>query len=633
MSRAHLYLPILDSSGTVFPFASITVNNADGSTLDTAAYVQSTGGNPVEFPLFADPAVVDIYLDDAARVQIVAEISSNVRIVVDGIDVLPEPPRIMQAPDLLTVTGAASPVVQGVLMSAAPGEAAFRVVDPVGTHQHEGDSPGSVVLTGEAPTDYNPYQTWIGHHAGESTGTSTAGSSALGDQTVLNGTAATLLGSGQITPQASTALPGDFATALTTESSTTTGSSTTVGAANLTAQGRSMTVLGAANGPSGPDAVPDGATVVGSGNAVGSPNAVKIGFDHPASEAGDGHTVIGTGNIAQQNGLPWAGPQVPVAIGAATTLSGDPSDAASSAEWFGGCGPLAAGRNDPSFDPCLITLSGNVASQVVLRVGGDATIGSHHTYAATSNTLGFFSATGITRPQIPISSGDVVNDQLTAVLTILAQAGLIYTAAVPILTESGTHPDGSYLEFAETGQALQWKLPPTSADYRAANAFTVASNQVVLNSALAPFPSHGLAALYSCGRADVAVEGRFSYSTATSSFPDADLYTGLMVRSSMAQSLSGGQPVAVVTGYLVGRQAVYAMSGDTVTSTVTTLSTSPAAGDLLRAECSGTSVIVKVNGVTAATFADSTFNTKVKDGFRLMPGTGASQVKVYPFGF
>jgi hypothetical protein len=425
---------------------------------------------------------------------------------------------------------------------------------------------------------------------------------------------------------------GDFATALSTESGTIGGNSTTVGAANLTGQARGMTVVGSVNGLKDGTA-PDNATLIGSGNTVGSVGSLEIGTDHPGSTTGTKHTVIGTGNVAQQNGLPWAGPQVPVAIGAATILAGDPSDSASPDEWFGGCGPLAVGINDVAFDPCLVTLGGDVVSQMVLRVGGNSVIGSHPTYADTSNILGFFTASGISRPEIPVDPGDVDNDQLTQVLTILAQMGLVYVVDVPILTESGTHPDASYLEFAETGQALQWKLPPTSADYRPANPFTVASDQVVLNSALAPFPSHGLPALYSCGRTDVAVEGRFSYSAATSSFPDSDLYSGLMVRSSMAQSLSGGQPVAVVTGYLVGRAAVYAMSGNTVSSTVASLSTSPAAGDLLRVECSGGDVSVLVNGATVASFADATFDTKVKNGFRLMPGVGLSQLKVYPFGF
>lgn len=632
MSRAHLYLPLIDSSGTVFPYASITLTEADGSALASAVYVQPTDGNPISFPLFVDPAVIDVWLDLPSRVQIVAEVSDNVRIIVDGVDVLPEPPVMMQAPQAMTVTGAASPVVQGVLMSSASGEAAFRVADPVGTHEHEGDSQGSVVLTAESPTDFDPYQTWVGYHAGENAAASSAASSALGDQADIYGTSATLLGAGQITAQPSTGLPGDFATVLSSEASTVTGNSTSIGAANLTGQGRDMTVLGSVNSQTA-GSVPNGTTVIGPGNVLGAAGALKIGANHPASTAGPNHAIIGVANVAQQTGLPWAGAQTPIAIGSNKTLAGDPSDAASSTEWFGGCGPLAVGVNDPSFDPSLIIMGDDVATQVALRVTGDAVIGGHRTYAATSTTLGFYGSTGTSRPQIALSAGDVENDMLTAILTILSEAGLIYTAAVPIVTESGSHPDGTLLEFAETGHALQWKLPPTSADYRPVNAFTVASDQVVLNAALAPFPTHGLPALYSCGRADVSVQGRFGYSAATSAFPDTDLYTGLMVRSSMAQSVSGGQPVAVVTGYLVGRQAVYAMSGNTITSTVTTLSTSPAAGDLLRVECAGTAVTVRVNGISVATFTDSTFNTKIKNGYRLMSGVGISQFSVYPFGF
>jgi hypothetical protein len=623
---------LIDSSGNVFPYASVTLNDATGIALGVDVFVQPSGGNPVQFPLFVDPAVIDVWLDVPSRVQIVADVADNVRIVLDGVDILPPPEQIAQSAAPITVTGAASPVTQGVLMTAGPGEAAFRVTDPVGTHEHEGDSIGSVVLTGEEPTDFNPYQSWIGYHAGENSAPNSAGSSAMGDQAVVYGTSATILGAGQIGTQTSTGLAGDFATVLSSEAGTATGNSTTIGAANLTQAGRDMTVVGSLNGPSGSSA-PNGATVVGPGNVVGASGTLKIGANHPTSAAGANHTTIGAANIAQQNGLPWAGPQTPIAIGAAKTLAGDPSDVASSTDWFGGVGPLAVGINDPSFNPSLINMAGSLATQVALRVGGDVVTNGHPTFSSTSTTLGFYGKTGTTRPQIAINANDVVNDQLTAIMSILSKLGLIYTISTPILTESGTHTDGTALEFAETGHALQWKLPPTSTDYRAANAFTVASNKIVLNSALAPFPTHGLPALYSCGRADVSAQGRFGYSAATSSFPDSDLYTGLMIRSSLAQSLVGGQPVAVPTGILVGRAAVYSVAGNTISSTLATLSTSPAAGDLLQADCSGTSITIRVNGASVATFTDSTFNALVKHGYRLMPGTTAWAYQVSPFGF
>jgi len=632
VSRAHLHLPLIDSSGALFPYASVTLNDDSGTALDVDVFVQPSGGNPVEFPFFVDPGVIDVWLDVPSRVQIVAEVADNVRIVLDGVDILPSPERVTQTPAPITVTGAASPTAQSVLMSSGPGEATFRVTDPVGTHEHEGDSAGSVVLTGEEPRDFNPYQSWVGYHAGENAAPNSAGSSAMGDQAVVYGTSATILGAGQIGAQTSTGLAGDFATVLSSEAGTATGGSTTVGAANLTQTARDMTVLGGLKRPSGSSA-PNGATVVGAGNVVGASGALKIGPNHPSSAAGANHTTIGAANVAQQNGLPWAGPQTPIAIGAAKTLAGDPSDVASGTDWFGGVGPLAVGVNDPSFNPSLINLAGSLATQVAFRVVGDVVTNGHPTYSATSTTLGFYGKTGATRPQIAIDPNDVSNPMLTTLLGYLSKLGLIYTTGTPILTESGTHADGTPLEFAETGQALQWKLPPTSTDYRPANAFTVASNKIVLNSALAPFPTHGLPALYSCGRADVSVQGRFGYSTATSGFPDSDLYTGLMIRSSLAQSIVGGQPVAVPTGILVGRAAVYSVAGNTISSTLTTLSTSPAAGDLLQADCSGTSITIRVNGTSVATLTDSTFNSLVKHGYRLMPGTSAWAFQVSPFGF
>lgn len=632
MTRAHLYLPLINSSGTVFPYASITLNDASGVPLAVDVFTQPSGGNPIQFPLFVDPAVIDVWLDVPSRVQIVAVVSDNVRIALDGVDIQPPPEQVAQTSTPVQITGADTTVYQGVLMSSLPGQAAFRVTDPIGTHQHPGDSVGSVVLTGEQPADFNPYQSWVGYHAGENSAASSAGSSAMGEQADVYGSSATILGVGQIAAQTSTGTPGDFATVLSSEASTATGNSTAVGAANLTVQGRDMTVLGSLNGPSGVS-VPNGSTVVGPGNIVGAAGALKIGANHPTSSAGANHTIIGAGNIAQQNGLPWAGPQVPIAIGAAKTLAGDPSDVASSTDWFGGVGPLAVGVNSTTFNPSLINVGGTMATQVALRVVGDTVVNGHATASGTSTTLGFFGATGITRPQVAVDPGDVSNTMLTNLLAYLSRMGLIYTTATPILTESGTHPDGTALEFAETGQALQWKLPPTSADYRAANTFTVASNKVVLNTALAPFPTHGLPALYSCGRADVTIQGRFGYSSATSGFPDSDLYTGLMVRSYLAQSLVGGQPVAVPTGILVGRSAVYSVAGNTIGSTLASLATAPAAGDLLQADCTGTSITIRVNGASVATFTDSTFNSRVKHGYRLMPGTSAWAYQVSPFGF
>lgn len=632
MTRAHLHLPLTDSSGTVFPYASVTLYDDSGNPLPVDVFVQPSGGNPVQFPLFVDPAVIDVWLDIPSRVQILAEISGNVRIVLDGVDVLPPPSRIAQAQTGVLITETDTTVYPGILTSSSPGQATFRVADPGGTHQHPGDSAGSIVLTGEPPADINPYQSWVGHHAGEDSAASSAGSSALGAYATVHGASGTVLGVGDIAAQTSTGSPGDSATLLSSEASTATGNATVVGAANLTVQGRDMTVLGSLNGPSG-SSVPNGSTLIGPGNVIGAAGALKIGANHPASGAGTNHTAIGIGNIAQQNGLPWAGTQTPIALGANKTLTGDPSDVVSSTDWFGGSGPLAAGVNSTSFNPSLITLGGTMATQVALRVVGDTIVNGHRTYSGTSTTLGFFGTTGVTRPQVAVDPGDVSSSMLTSVLATLSRMGLIYTATTPILTESGTHPDATALEYAESGQALQWKLPPTSADYRAANPFTVASNKIVLNAAQAPFPTHGLPALYSCGRADVTVQGRFGYSAATSGYPDSDLYTGLMIRSYLAQSLVGGQPVAVPTGILVGRSAVYSVTGNSIGGTLATLSTSPAAGDLLQADCSGTGVTIRVNGASVATFTDSVFNGRVKHGYRLMPGTSAWSFQTSPFGF
>lgn len=796
MSRCHLHLPILDSSGTVYPYASLRFTDEAGQPIAEPIYVQPTGGNPISQPLFADPAVVDIWTDNPVRVQIVASMANNVQVRLEGVDLLPDAARMVRTPGRIRVSDIDSTSSATVLMSSRPQEAAFRLVDPVGTHQHEGDSTGSVVLTGEEPADYNPYQTWIGFHAGENSAASSAGSSALGPHAVVQGASSTLLGIGQVLPQTGTGIPGDTATVLSGEDGTASAGTTSVGAANVTAQGANMTLLGSVNGPSSPTSVPDGSVVVGSGNVIGAAGAVKVGANHPAANAGANQTAIGNANSAQSNGLPWSptGSQAGVALGIATTLAGDPSTALSSDDWFGGVGPLAAGLNSVSFNPSLINLTGTLASQTSLQVLGDAVANGHRTYSATSTTLGFYGATGTTRPKVPYNVGDVTNAQLRALCQALARVGLIYVTDVPVVGESGGHPDGSALEFAETGQALQWLLPPSSPDYRPVSPFTVASNQVVLNAALAPFPTRGCPALYSAGLADVTVQGVFGYNpTGTNlctnsgfevdlsgwsardgagifldaahvrfglsamvvspsgtapgaraayaldgvvagnqyhwstwvypaasrnvrisveyldgasapvgagdaydvvlpvntwsrigvasttpvgatkarflvgyfqtagTVPGADLlwvdgamvasgtaqqpfvdengyhpndrHTGLMLRSYNAQSVVSSQTRAVVTGYLVGRVAVYAMTGNIVSSIVTNLSSPIASGDVLSADCLGTSVTVRKNGVSVATFTDSTSSTRVKHGFRVCETTSASAFQVLPFGF
>jgi hypothetical protein len=122
------------------------------------------------------------------------------------------------------------------------------------------------------------------------------------------------------------------------------------------------------------------------------------------------------------------------------------------------------------------------------------------------------------------------------------------------------------------------------------------------------------------------------YVDETGYHPD-DRHTGLMFRSYNAQSVVGGQTQAVVTGYMVGRTAVYSMADNAISATVATLSTPISTGDLLQADCSGTSVTIRRNGSSVATFTDSTLNSRVKHGFRVCESTSAYGLQVFPFGF
>lgn len=628
--RCHLHLPITDSSGVVFPYASITLSNAvTGGAIATDAFVQAEGGNPVSFPLFSAPAIVDIWTDEPVRVRVVAEVSDNVRVILDGIDIMPPAANIVRSPGRMAISGAENIETTAVLMSGAPNEGVFRVADPIGTHEHEGDSKGSVVLTGEQPTDYGPNQSWIGHQAGRNTGSPSSGSSALGANTLLHGASSTVLGISEVAAQPSTGLSGDMATVLSSEDGDATAGSTVVGPGNQTAQGKDMVVLGGPTLPANGTVAPNGSVIVGPGNVIGAATAVKIGADHPASDAGPSHLAIGRGNSAQTIDLPWNGEQTPISIGRDISLDGDPSDQESADDWFGGVSPLAMGTNSTAFSPSLTLLQGDAVTQVAMRAVGDVVVNGQRTWDNQTTTLGFFGDTGIVRPQIPYDSTTVNNNLFNSLLKILSDMGLVYTNDVAQVTESGDHPDGSLLEFAETGQALQWKLPPTSPDYRADNPFTIASGKVVLNAANAPFPPNGVPAIYSAGRADASASARFTYGGVTAD----DNATGLMLRCLHEKSLLGGETIATTKGYLVGKTAVYAMSGDTISSTVATHSTPVTSGQLLRADCDGTSVVVLADDVQISAFTDATWTTRVKFGYRLTPTTNVSDFAVLPFGF
>jgi hypothetical protein len=798
--RCHLHLPITNSSGDVFPYATITLYDADtGTPVTTNVYVQPQDGNPVSFPLFVDPAIVDLWTDDPVRVQIVAEVSDNVRVVLDGIDIMPPADNIFRAPKPLTVDGADQTVSTAVLMASEPGRASFRVADPVGTHQHAGDSAGSVVLTGEAPTDFNPYQTWVGYHAGENAAATSTASSAYGANAELSGSSSTLLGYAGIVPQTFVGTSGDMATVLSSENGDATSGSTVAGPGNLTAMARDMTVLGGMNTAS---SAANGSTLIGPGSTVGSSGVVKVGPNHSAVfGAGSNHTVVGPANSAQSNGLPWAGAQTPFALGGSqVSLAGDPSTQTSADDWFGGVSPLAMGTSSTTWSPSIGLIQGNMYTQTALRAQGDVVVNGQRTYSNATTTLGFFGATGTTRPNVPVDSTAVSNTVVDQLMTALANLGLIYTASVPLVYQGAHQPDATPMEFAETGQALQWKLPSASPDYRSTNPFTIASSKVVLNAANGPYPTRGTPAIYSAGRSDVIVQGQFTYNptaaagtnaisnygfetnttgwqgwdpgvtisrdTTRAKFGDASLsigpsatadhsraattltttpgtsmnfsiwvypqwnhqilltidyfdsawnylgsngatntittptlntwtrinvggvapsstanmactvgyiapgslipaghtlnvdgamlqfgttimgnfvdnagyhpddrITGLMVRCLHEKSLSGGQTIATTKGYLIGRTDVYSMAGNTITGTVATHSTPVATGQLLQADCNGNSVIVRANGTQISAFTDSTWNTRVKFGYRLAPTTNVSDFLVLPFGF
>lgn len=583
MSRAHLHLPITDASGNVYPYASVTFSNPQtGAATTEPIFVQPAGGNPVSLPLFCDPAVIDVWTDNAVRVRITAVVAGNVRVQLEGVDIAPAADLVMQTPGPVRIAGSSGTNSTAVLASLGRQDASFQIADLVGTHEHQGDSAGSVVLTGEDSTDFDPYQTWVGYHAGENSASASAGSSALGPMAELNGTSTVIVGVGEATTQPSTGATADYVTVLSSEDSNATLGTTTIGAANLTRQGQGMTVVGPLNGPSDSFVVPNNAVVLGSGNLVGAAGVVKVGVNHPASTAGPNHTVIGTGNSAQASGLPWAGAQTPVSVGQSVTLSGDTSDNVSADDWFGGVSPLALGVNSTAFNPSLVALQAAVTTQALLVTKGDSVANGAQTYSHTTTPLAFYGGTPTAvRQKISYAGGDVFHQLLQDVLTALANVGLIVSSGVTTLSESGTHPDGTQLEFAETGQALQWRLPATSPTYTATNPFTVASNRVVLApGAVTGYPSRGIPALYTAGHQDASAGGRFVFNATSTNLvtnPDFEtdtsgwsVYDGDTIARDTTRSRYNTASLKITpSGSATGARAAYGFNGVTAGTTYT----------------------------------------------------------------
>jgi hypothetical protein len=397
---------------------------------------------------------------------------------------------------------------------------------------------------------------------------------------------------------------------------------------------------------------------------------------------------------------------------------------------------------------------------------------------------------------VEYNATDVFHQLLQDTLNALAGTGLILTPTRAVVTESGNHPNGTPLEFAETGQALQWQTPAGSTDGVATNPFLVSGNQVTLQpGALAGYATgrnRGFPALYSGSMQDVTLQGQFTFNptgtnlitnpdfetnttgwtaydtgtvlahdttharynsaamkltpggstqgsraswslttapstpytfsawvyptstrqtwiamdgfssgsvftgtiafaaaplvantwqrilvsgtapasgTASVSFnvgfmsvsghtpntefmwvdgamvqtglvlnqfvdstgycPD-DYFTGLMVKSYLAKSVVGGSTVATSQGYLMGRRNVYIMSGKSITSTLTSLSTTANSGDVMGVKVSGTAITFTVNGSTVASITDGLYTSRVKCGFRVTESTSAYNFAAYP---
>ena len=284
--RCHLYLPLVDSAGRQYPYAQVTLLDPDTLEPVTApVYAEPVGGAPLAFPVFSDPALIDLWCDVPMRVTVVAVMSFDVTVTLVGIDFRPSPPTTLRSTTPVRLIAPQDIDSTAVLVAGLDGTAAWQVSNVFAHHNHEGDAPASVVLGPTDPANWATGEVWIGTTVGTNLDPG-ANEIGIGNLAVPHGIGAIAIGSSsaaqaQGTAVGSAAQAGNQSTAL--------GASTASTAASQALIGHSVT-----------SATP-GAVAVGSGLS-----AYKLGLGSRVRDDASGNLLIGTGTVPDTTG--WAGP-------------------------------------------------------------------------------------------------------------------------------------------------------------------------------------------------------------------------------------------------------------------------------------------------------------------------------------
>lgn len=194
--RAHLYRPLVDETGTLYTYATVTLYEPDGNTL-YGGTIYRTEAEPDTYPnpFIAAPSLVDVYLETAARVVVGISFSTgSEELRTDPIDVVADASKMVYSSVPIFISGAMAP--GGMLSVDEYGAPFWRTIKI--DHEHAVE-PGTLYLgrdRGFSPQDATfPAATVLGQGAGTDLPPGgLADTTAVGADAVASGSAATSLG-------------------------------------------------------------------------------------------------------------------------------------------------------------------------------------------------------------------------------------------------------------------------------------------------------------------------------------------------------------------------------------------------------------------------------------------------------
>lgn len=602
--RCHVVLPVMDGSGNLASFVTIIITDVTTGVapLGVNFYVDPYSTDAVSFPLRYQPGIIDLWSDAPIRLDITVQTNLNALIIYEDIDLSPSAANMVSSPTPLNINGFDDPTLNSALVSVDAFNARFQVIAPTANHQHGGDSAGSVILTDEASTDFNPQQTWIGYNAGQNDAYNTTGSTAFGFQSLLQGQFSTIVGAGEAL--------GDYTTVIATEGSSGLTKSTLIGADNMLVSDNLMTVIGSDNTGTNSNCT----TILGANNTSSSNQSVFLGDAH-TDVAGTAHILIGHGNAL----LPLPVSQVPVSSGYVIGNSTIAANNGTTDDWFGGGSWYMSGYNGESSSSQSGLIQNNVIANLMCQVEGSAIMGSQATTGTTTSNLSFYGGTPSARPLMSLYPTDTTSTPIPALqslMTALNSLGLLRSIVDPSVTVDFTQATGTPLEYAQTGQALQWSTPTGTTGRQTTNPFVFSSGKIILANQTAT-QQYGL---FSASSTDYSINCTINFAGTS----------GVLLRSVLA--LSSG--VAPLNGYLIQKSGIYIITGGVVAGSPAFSFTSllPATNANITVYTSGTSVYVKdnVNVVTYGPYTASLNTSRVKVGFMLSTTSSISAFSVTP---